>query len=102
MPLLLYFYSNEGIFFIDKMQGGKRMANNRIDFQIGFSVDKAGLNKMQSLFEQISYKAQEHEQEINTELQNAAKTASILETILSKTFNTELGTLNVAKFNQEL
>lgn len=78
------------------------MANNRIDFQIGFSVDKAGLNKMQSLFEQISYKAQEPGQELNTGLQNAAKTASILETILSKTFNTELGTLNVAKFNQEL
>lgn len=102
MPSLLYFYSNEGIFFIDKMQGGKRMANNRIDFQIGFSVDKAGLNKMQSLFEQISYKAQEPGQELNTGLQNAAKTASTLETILSKTFNTELGTLNVAKFNQEL
>ena len=102
MPLLLYFYSNEGIFFIDKMQGGKRMANNRIDFQIGFSVDKTGLNKMQSLFEQISYKAQEPGQELNTGLQNAAKTASTLETILSKTFNTELGTLNVAKFNQEL
>ena len=92
----------KAFFFIDKMQGGKRMANNRIDFQIGFSVDKAGLNKMQSLFEQISYKAQEPGQELNTGLQNAAKTASILETILSKTFNTELGTLNVAKFNQEL
>lgn len=78
------------------------MANNRIDFQIGFSVDKAGLNKMQNLFEQISYKAQEPGQELNTGLQNAAKTASTLETILSKTFNTELGTLNVAKFNQEL
>jgi len=78
------------------------MANNKINFQVGFSVDKSGLSQMQSLFQQIVFSAQEPGNKLNTGLQQAAKTASTLDGILSRTFNTELGTLNVTKFNQEL
>lgn len=75
---------------------------NRINFQIGYSVDKAGLSEMQSLFQQIANKAKEPGNQLNTGLQKAAATANTLDGILEKTFNTNLGTLNVTKFNQEL
>jgi len=75
---------------------------NRIDFQVGFNVDKSGLSEMQSLFQQIAFKAQEPANKMTASWQQAAKTASTLDNILSKTFNTDLGTLNVTKFNQEL
>ena len=76
--------------------------NNRINFQIGYTVDKAGLEQMQSLFQQIANKAKEPGNELNKGLQQAGKTAEVLDGILERTFNTELGTLTVAKFNQEL
>ena len=75
---------------------------NRINFQIGYSVDKTGLQEMQSLFQQIANKAKEPGVQLTSELQKAASTANTLDNILEKTFNTNLGTLNVTKFNQEL
>ena len=75
---------------------------SQIKFDIGFNVDKSGLEKMQSLFQQIAYEASKPGNKLNTELQQAAKTATTLDGILEKTFNTDLGTLNVTKFNQEL
>lgn len=77
-------------------------SNDRIQFQVGFSVDKSGLSEMQSLFQQIANKAAEPGNKFNAGLQQAGKTAATLDTILSKTFNSDLGTLNVTKFNQEL
>ena len=80
------------------------MATNggKINFQVGFSVDKSGLSEMQSLFQQIANKAADPANKMNAGLQQAAKTATTLDGILTKTFNTELGSLNVTKFNQEL
>ena len=75
---------------------------NRIQFQVGFSVDKSGLSQMQSLFQQIANKAKDPGQQLDQGLKQAAATATTLDQILEKTFNTELGTLNVTKFNQEL
>ena len=75
---------------------------NKVNFEIGFSVNKSGLQEMQSLFQQISNKAKEPANAMNTGLQQAAKTATALDGILEKTFNTNLGTLNVTKFNQEM
>ena len=75
---------------------------NRINFQIGYTVDKAGLSEMQSLFQRIANLAKEPGNELKTGLQQAAATANTLDGILEKTFNTNLGTLNVTKFNQEL
>ena len=75
---------------------------DRINVQVGFSVDKNGLTQMQSLFQQIVNEAKKPGQELNTGLQKAATTARTLDNILEKTFNSDLGSLNVTKFNQEL
>ena len=80
------------------------MANgsNRVNFEIGFSVDKSGLEQMQSLFQQIANKAKDTTKPIDDGLKRAAQTATTLDGILEKTFNTDLGSLNVTKFNQEM
>ena len=80
------------------------MANssNRVNFEIGFSVDKSGLEQMQSLFQQIANRAKDTTKPIDDGLKRAAQTATTLDGILEKTFNTDLGSLNVTKFNQEM
>lgn len=77
-------------------------SNANVNIKVGFSVDKSGLNEMQSLFQQIAYSAKEPGNELKVGLQEAGKVAQTLDGILDKTFNTSLGTLNVTKFNQEL
>ena len=77
-------------------------SQNRVEFQIGYSVDKSGLEQMQSMFQQIANKAQEPGKKITDGLKKAGETAATLDKILEKTFNSDLGTLNVTKFNQEL
>ena len=80
------------------------MANNggKINFQVGFNVDKTGLSQMQSSFQKIITLAAQPGNQLDDGLQKAAQTASVINDILSKTFNSNLGTLNVSKFNQEL
>ena len=77
-------------------------AGGNVNIQVGFTVDKSGLSQMQSLFQQIAFKAKEPGMNLDAGLQKAASTANTLDKILEKTFNTNLGTLNVTKFNQEL
>lgn len=77
-------------------------SQNRVEFQIGYSVDKSGLEQMQSMFQQIANKAQEPGKKISDGLKKAGETAATLDKILERTFNSDLGTLNVTKFNQEL
>ena len=50
----------------------------------------------------ISVKAKLPNNSLDTGLQKAATTARQLSDILDRSFNKDLGTLNVAKFNQEL
>lgn len=80
------------------------MANTigKANFQIGFSANKTDLKELQSALEMISVKAKLPNNSLNTELQKAATTARQLSDILDRSFNKDLGTLNVAKFNQEL
>ena len=75
---------------------------NRIQIGIGFNVDKSGLEQLQSLIQQIANRGKDPGQKMNDGLRKAASTAEQLNTILAKTFNSDLGTLNVMKFNQEL
>ena len=76
------------------------MANQKkVDIQIGFSIDKSGLSEMQSSFQQIMTLAEQPGKKMDAGFQQAAKTAATLDNILSKTFNTDLGSLNVTKFN---
>ena len=79
------------------------MANRNINVGIGFSVDKTGLNTLQSELQQISNRVKNMKPEdLNQGLVQAGQTAQKLDGILEKTFNSNLGTLNVTKFNQEL
>ena len=75
---------------------------NRINYTIGYTVDKTGLQQLQSLFQTIAFQAQEPANKMNAGLQQAGKTATQLDAILEKCFNQDLGTLNVTRFNQEL
>ena len=75
---------------------------NRINYTIGYTVDKTGLQQLQSLFQTIAFQAQEPANKMNAGLQQAGKTATQLDAILDKCFNQDLGTLNVTRFNQEL
>lgn len=80
------------------------MANTigKANFQIGFSANKSDLKELQNALEMISVKAKMPDNSLNTELQRAAVTARQLSEILDRSFNQDLGTINVAKFNQEL
>ena len=75
---------------------------NRINYTIGYTVDKTGLQQLQNLFQTIAFQAQEPANKMNAGLQQAGKTATQLDAILEKCFNQDLGTLNVTRFNQEL
>ena len=69
------------------------MANNsKVNIGVGFTVDKAGLEEIQSLFQRITNKANNAGKGLTDELKRAGQTASTLDSILEKTFNTDLGT----------
>lgn len=78
------------------------MADKRINIGIGYTVDKSGLEEMQSYFQRIANMASEPGANMNAGLKQAGQTAKTLDEILEKTFNANLGTLNVTRFNQEL
>ena len=76
--------------------------NKQINVGVGFTVDKKGLQEMQSLLQQIVNKADELGPKASQGLKEAATTAKQLDKIMSQTFNADLGSLNVTKFTQEL
>ena len=86
------------------------MAGNQIQFGIGFNVNEAGLNKLkQSLQEIQKLTAVDISRNMGVSLQEAQKelveirnAAIKVETALQSAFNTQLGTVNVARFNTEL
>ena len=87
------------------------MANQRIDIDVGLKVDKTGLNQIKSSLQEIkNLTAQDlmkiggHTdiQKAEQELKNLKTSISQIDGALEKAFNTDLGTLNVSKFNQAL
>ena len=76
--------------------------NEKINIEVGLVTDKKALSELESSLEQIIVHAKLPGNEMNQSFQQAAKTARELQTILSKTYNKDLGALNVNKFNQEL
>ena len=76
------------------------MAN--VNIKVGYTVDKTGLQELNKILDSISIQAKLPGQEMNRELQKAASTARQLSSILDKSYNKDLGTVNVTKFNQEL
>ena len=81
------------------------MANRqaKVNIGIGFSVDRSGINTLQSDLQKISNSVNSlSPDKMTAGLKQAGQTAQKLDGILDKTFNSNLGTLNVTKFNQEL
>ena len=76
--------------------------SRRIDFQVGFTTDKTGLNELESLLRQIDLEAARPGNKLNESLQKAGATAQQLRAILEKSYNKDLGTVNVTKFTSEL
>lgn len=84
---------------------------NRITYQVGYQVDKTALNEikasLQSLQKLTSSDLMNLNRnmslpEVNVQLQQIKKSASEVSDALSRSFNTDLGTLNISKFNNEL
>lgn len=84
---------------------------NRINFQIGYNVDRSGLNEIKSSLEAISKMTSKDLMNINRSLgiteareqmDQIRSSVSKIGDALSRSFNTDLGTLNVAKFNEEI
>ena len=86
------------------------MANNTIQYNVDFSVNKNGLNQLKTELQSVKTIAQQALSGVNTnslnladqELRDIINSATHLEGALNRAFNTNLGTLNVSKFNQEL
>lgn len=84
--------------------------NGTIKYNVDFSVNKNGLNQLKSELQSIKTIAQQALSGVNTsslnladqELKEIIASANQLEGALDRAFNTNLGTLNVSKFNQEL
>lgn len=86
------------------------MANNSINFSVGFNVDKTAISQLKTSLQEIQRMTQndlnldtigDFKQAVN-DLEKVKQTAKEVEKALDKAFNKNLGTLNVSKFNQEL
>ncbi len=78
------------------------MASKRIQIGIGFDINKAALNELSKSLDAIIIKSKMPGQEANAGLQEAAKNASQVANIIEKSFNKELGSFNMTRFNKEL
>ncbi len=82
--------------------------NGRINYTVGFNVDKRGLNNITQTLRQIQTMTVKDlinpSQFVNAnqELAKVKQTAYEVEQALNRSFDTDLGTLNVSRFNQEL
>ena len=92
------------------------MAGGRIDYTIGFRVDNTALNSLKTQLQQLTTTINSFSQNKNgegfignqkvkmtqSEIASIKTSISEMEAMLTSSFNTQLGTLNVAKFNQQL
>lgn len=86
------------------------MADGQIQWGMSFKVDKSGLNDLKTELLSIQklttadYARGKHSSasQLAQELKQIKQSATEVQTALEKSFNTNLGTLNVVKFNQEL
>ena len=75
---------------------------NQIKYQVGFVTDKTGLKELEQALQTIIRMGNDVGNEMDKGLQDAAVTAKQLMNILNKSYNKDLGTINVTKFNKEL
>lgn len=84
---------------------------NRITYQVGYQVDKTALNEIKASLQSLQLLTANdlmkldktmNLRQANEQLQQIKKSASEVSDALSRSFNTNLGTLNISKFNTEL
>lgn len=84
---------------------------NRITYQVGYQVDKTALNEIKASLQSLQLLTANdlmkldktmNLRQANAQLQQIKKSASEVSDALSRSFNTNLGTLNISKFNTEL
>lgn len=77
---------------------------NRINFQVGYTVDKAGLNEIQNALRQVQIEANKAAKSgtLTTELKEASKAAQQLQTILNNAWNSKLNQLDLSKLNNSI
>ena len=84
------------------------MANGgSIKYNIGFNVDKSGLNQLKSSLQEIRNMTMNDFLKINNgdiskandDLKAVQGTLQTIDRAFESAFNTDLGTLNIAKFN---
>lgn len=84
------------------------MAQNQIRFGVGFNVDSSSLMQVKSQLQELSRLADftigdsNSTKKMRTEFSNLKQTISQVDILLDQSFNKDLGTLNIAKFNQGL
>lgn len=87
------------------------MANNKIEYSIGFKVDKTALDKIQTELKKIQsltesdfkiFNPNATEQELKQIKEEVLSTTSQIEQALVKSFNPKLNSVSIQKFNQEL
>lgn len=77
---------------------------NRINFDVGFNINTANIKQLQTELANVTKVANQAEAKgtLTQELSQARDVARQLSTILGSSFNKELGTVNIAKFNAGL
>lgn len=76
------------------------MAGNRIDFTVGFNIDKTGLNQLESSLDKITAKSQLPG--ATRQLKEAGVMAQQVGTILRNSFNYDFNQVNIGAFTQGL
>ena len=76
--------------------------NNRINFQVGFNVDRTSLNQVKTAFQEIQNIKPASFSGTEAELQDIKLKAKQVESALSKAFNVKLGSINANQFYNSL
>lgn len=84
---------------------------NQIRFKVGYEVDKSALNEIRNSLQTIQKMTSSDLMSLNkgmdlttanAQLKQIKQTASQVQEALSRSFNSDLGTFNISKFNSEL
>ena len=80
------------------------MANNQIRFNVGFNIDRTGLNELQNSLAQVQIAASRATgtSQMEQDLRAAGQAASQLSDILNQSWNSRLGQLDLSRVNNSI
>lgn len=80
------------------------MANNQIRFNVGFNIDRTGLNELQNSLAQVQLAASRATgtSQMEQDLRAAGQAASQLSDILNQSWNSRLGQLDLSRVNNSI